>query len=290
MKMPSRLSPHRLPHLVGWVSIFGNTLLFGAKLWVGLLTGSVALTADAWHTLTDSFSSAIVLFSAWLSKKPADEDHPFGHGRIELICAVIVGVILAMIGLEFFIEAIGHLRSRIGVDYGMLAVAVTVVSIIVKELMAQFAFWAARRTSSSLLKADGWHHRTDALSSLVILGGIFISPLFWWVDGAMGVAVAVLIFYAAYEILRDGINRLLGESPDPELLAEVRRIVLAQQADLTPHHFHCHHYGDHRELTFHINFDGDMPLRQAHESTARIESALRDELGIEATIHMDVKE
>ena len=200
MKMPSRLSPHRLPHLVGWVSIFGNTLLFGAKLWVGLLTGSVALTADAWHTLTDSFSSAIVLFSAWLSKKPADEDHPFGHGRIELICAVIVGVILAMIGLEFFIEAIGHLRSRIGVDYGMLAVAVTVVSIIVKELMAQFAFWAARRTSSSLLKADGWHHRTDALSSLVILGGIFISPLFWWVDGAMGVAVAVLIFYAAYEI------------------------------------------------------------------------------------------
>jgi cation diffusion facilitator family transporter len=290
MKMLSRLSPHRLPHLVGWVSIFGNTLLFVAKLWVGLITGSVALTADAWHTLTDSVSSLIVLFSAWLSNKPADDEHPFGHGRIDLICAVIVGVILAMISLEFFIRAISQLRDRVGVEYGTAAVIVTISSIIIKEAMAQFGFWAARRTGSSLLRADGWHHRSDALSSLVILGGIFVSPLFWWVDGALGIVVAGFILYGAYEILRDGINRLLGEQPDRKLLAEVRRIVLAQQADLTPHHFHCHRYGDHRELTFHINFDGDTPLRQAHELAERIESALRDELGIEATIHMDVKE
>jgi cation diffusion facilitator family transporter len=290
MKMLSRLSPHRLPHLVGWVSIFGNTLLFGAKLWVGLLTGSVALTADAWHTLTDSVSSLIVLFSAWLSNKPADDEHPFGHGRIDLICAVIVGVILAMISLEFFIRAISQLRAQVGVEYGTAAVVVMTSSIIIKELMAQFSFWAARGTGSSLLRADGWHHRSDALSSLVILGGIFVSPLFWWIDGALGIVVAGFILYGAYEILRDGINRLLGEQPDRKLLAEVRRIVLTHQPDLTPHHFHCHRYGDHRELTFHINFDGDLPLRQAHELTEKIESALRDELGIEATIHMDVKE
>jgi cation diffusion facilitator family transporter len=98
-----------------------------------LITGSVALTADAWHTLTDSVSSLIVLFSAWLSNKPADDEHPFGHGRIDLICAVIVGVILAMISLEFFIMAISQLRDRVGVEYGTAAVIVTISSIIIKE-------------------------------------------------------------------------------------------------------------------------------------------------------------
>lgn len=271
----------------GWLSIFGNILLFCAKLWIGLLTGSVALTADAWHTLTDSISSGIVVFSAWISRKPADEEHPFGHGRTDLICSVVIGVLLAMIGLEFFIKALGQLNSGKSVTFGGWAVAVMLLSIVVKEAMAQFAFWAGRRTGNPILKAEGWHHRTDALSSVVVLIGIFFSGFFWWIDGALGIVVAVLICYAAYEVLRDSANRLIGEQPDEALCNNVETVLADLGLDVQPHHFHLHRYGDHIELTFHVELDPTISVMDAHETTDRIERALRERLGIEATIHVD---
>ncbi|MBE0585079.1 MAG: cation transporter, partial [Desulfofustis sp.] len=276
-----------LAMLEGWLSIVGNGLLFGLKLWVGLLTGSVALTADAWHTLTDSISSMIVVVSARLSRKPADDQHPFGHGRADLICSVVIGVMLAMIGLEFVIKAIGQLKSGIFVTYGFFAIAVTIVSIVVKELMAQFAFWAARRTANPLLRADGWHHRSDALSSVVVLVGILFSGSFWWMDGVLGILVAVMIFYASYDILRDSVNRLIGEPPDHDLLVRLERVINELQPDSCPHHYHLHRYGDHVELTFHVTMAPDLTLQEAHEQVHLIEQALRDRFDVEATIHMD---
>ncbi len=280
-------SGSRLLLIEGWLSVGCNTILFVLKLWVGLLVGSVALIADAWHTLTDSVSSGIVIFSAWLGSKPPDEEHPFGHGRTDLVCSVIIGVLLATIGFEFIIKAVQQIRSGVSVIYGPLAVAVTVLSIVVKELMAQFAFWAARRTGNPLLRADGWHHRTDSLSSVIVLVGISLGSLFSWMDGALGIVVAVLILYASYDILRDSVNRLIGEKPDRQLLRAIREIVLELQPDTVPHHFHLHRYGDHVELTFHITMAPDLTLQEAHAQAHRVERALRERLGIEATIHME---
>lgn len=277
----------RLALLAGWLSICGNTVLFGLKLWVGLLTGSVALTADAWHTLTDSISSAIVIFSTWISQKPADEQHPFGHGRTDLVCSVIIGVLLGMIGFEFIIKAVEQLRSGESVHYGMLAIVVTVVSIGGKEAMAQYAFWAARKTQNPILRADGWHHRTDALSSIVVLIGILCSGFFWWVDGVLGIIVAFMIFFASYEILRDSINRLIGERPDSEMLAEINALIERLQPDVRPHHYHLHRYGDHVELTFHITMPPHLSLKEAHDQAHQIERELRENMDIEATIHME---
>jgi len=271
----------------GLVSVVGNVVLFALKLWVGLITGSVALVADAWHTLTDSISSAIVIVSAWASNKPADENHPFGHGRSDLICSVIIGVLLAMIGVEFIIRSVEQLRGGEQVVFGPAAIVVTLISIGVKEGMAQFAFWAGRRTDSPILKADGWHHRTDALSSVVILIGILCSGFFWWVDGVLGVMVALLIFYASFEILRDSINRLIGEKPNAEFLGRVRAIVEEIGPEVDPHHFHLHRYGDHIELTFHIGMARELTLQEAHDKTHMIEQALRERMKIEATIHME---
>lgn len=273
--------------LEGWVSVTGNSILFAFKLWVGLITGSVALTADAWHTLTDSISSGIVIASSWMSRKPADEEHPFGHGRADLISSVIIGVLLLMIGFEFIIKAVGQLRSGESVHYGMLAVIVTVLSIGGKELMAQFAFWGARQTRNTLLTADGWHHRTDALSSVVVLVGIFCADFFWWIDGVLGILVSLMIFYASYEILRDSINRLIGEKPEMELMQSIRELIDELKLDVHPHHFHLHRYGDHVELTFHIIMDPDLCLKDAHDRAHRIENELRSQLDIEATIHME---
>ncbi len=271
----------------GWVSICGNILLFFLKLWVGLITGSVALTADAYHTLTDSISSGIVIVSGWVSSKPADEKHPFGHGRSDLISSVIIGVLLALIGFEFILKSVEQIQSGTGVDYGKAAIIVTVISILVKEAMAQFAFWAARKSENTILKADGWHHRTDALSSVVILIGILCGSFADWIDGALGILVSLMIFYASYEILRDSVSRLIGETPDRKVVDKIDALIEKMDLNVRPHHFHLHRYGEHIELTFHLSMDGDLTLEQAHDQAHRIEQALRDQMRIEATIHME---
>ena len=174
----------------GWISIILNLVLFGLKYWAGIVTGSLALIADAWHTLTDSISSVIVLIGGKISRKPADDDHPFGHGRAEHISAIIIGVLLAIIAFDFVIGAIEKFRTHEQTHYGTIAIVVTIVSIVLKEALAQYAFWAGRKINSSILRADGWHHRTDALSSVVILIGIIIGSQFWWTDAVLSFIVA----------------------------------------------------------------------------------------------------
>lgn len=278
---------HKLILKEGWLAIIANTLLFALKYWAGIVSGSVALIADAWHTLTDSISSVIVVISAKISKQPADKDHPFGHGRADLVSSVIIGVLLFVIGFEFILKSVYQLRGGDQVIFGKIAIVVTIVSILVKELLAQYAFWAARKTKSAILKADGWHHRTDALSSIIVLVGIFLGKYFWWIDGVLGIIIALMIFYAAYEILRDSTNRLLGEIPDDEIIKEVHIITKELNLDVCPHHFHMHKYGNHVELTFHILLDPKLSLEQAHDIANGIEKEIRSKLDIEATIHME---
>jgi cation diffusion facilitator family transporter len=280
-------SKRRLILLAGWLSIVGNIILFLLKLWVGVITGSVALIADAWHTLADSLGSVIVVLSGWVGAKPADDEHPFGHGRADLISSVVIGVLLALIGLEFVFKGVEQLRAGAAVTYGWLAVAVTVLSIVVKEGMAQYAFWAGRRARSPVLKADGWHHRTDALSSLVVLAGILVGSWFWWIDGVLAILVAVMIFYASYEILRDSINRLIGETPDESMLMDIEAAIEGLHLGVVPHHYHLHRYGDHLELTFHVTMTPTLTLREAHQQACQIEELLRRRFAIEATVHME---
>lgn len=275
------------PLIEGWLSVFANTILFGLKYWAGITTGSIALIADAWHTLTDSVSSVVVIVSSKVSKMPADKEHPFGHGRADLVSSVIIGFFLAVIGFEFITRSITQLKGGEQVVFGTVAIVVTIVSILIKELLAQYAFWAGRRVDSPLLKADGWHHRTDALSSVIVLVGILLGKYFWWVDGVLGLIIAVMIFYAAYEILRDSINRLLGEIPSDKLILDINKITFDLNLDVCPHHFHMHKYGNHIEMTFHILMPPDLSLEDAHDKTTLIENAIREKLNIEATIHME---
>jgi len=277
-----------LKYLEGWVSIFGNILLFILKFWAGIVTGSIAIIADAWHTLSDSLSSIVVVIGVKISKKPADKDHPFGHGRAELIASVVIGMLLAVIAFNFVLESIEKLKNHEAVKYGMIAIVATIVSIVVKELMAQFAFWTARKTKSITLKADAWHHRSDAISSVIILVGIFIGPYFWWVDGVLGLIVAALIFYAAFEIIRDASSPLLGEKPEEELIQEIKRVSAAESGkNLKVHHIHMHRYGDHLEVTFHIKMHKSVSLLEAHEICTSIEKKLYEEQHIFATIHAE---
>lgn len=277
-----------LKYLEGWLSIVINIGLFILKFWAGIVTGSVAIIADAWHTLSDSLSSIVVLVGVKISNKPADKEHPFGHGRAELIASIIIGMLLVVIAFNFVLESIDKLKNHESVQFGAIAIIATVVSIVSKELMAQFAFWAGKKTKSITLKADAWHHRSDAISSIIILVGIFLGPYFWWIDGVLGLIVAIMIFYAAYEIISDASGPLLGEEPDEELIKQLNEISIQKAGfDVSVHHVHMHRYGDHTELTFHIRLPKKTTLEKAHDISTEIELELKRSLNIYATIHAE---
>jgi len=272
----------------GWSSIFLNTLLFAAKYWAGISSGSLALIADAWHTLTDSVSSIMVLIGGSMSRKPADENHPYGHGRIEHITAIIIGVLLAIVAFDFMIQATVKIGNREATVYNRLVWVVTIASILIKEGMAQFAFYAARRTKSSILKADGWHHRTDALSSVLILTGLILGRSFWWTDALLSVLVAAMIAYASYEILSKEVKALMGVKPSEELIAAL--IGSAEKAtpmQVNMHHINMHTYGDHIEISCHIKLPHEMSLQEAHEICTAIEKAILNDFGYIATVHAE---
>lgn len=270
----------------GWVSIFGNIFLFGLKYWAGVTTGSLALVADAWHTLSDSVSSIIVLIGGKISRKPADDDHPFGHGRAEHIAAVIIGVLLAIVAFDFLVGAIAKFSEQEQTHFGIFAWVATIVSILTKEGMAQYAFWGAKITGSSILKADGWHHRTDALSSVVILIGITVSHQFWWTDAALSFIVALMIGWASYQILSKDITSLLGESPSQKMLTSIRETTQkAFEQPLHLHHIHIHEYGNHTEMSCHIKLPPRMSLEEAHKICTKVETVIREEFGFISTVH-----
>ncbi len=279
----------RLNYLAAIVSIVVNTLLFGVKYWAGIVSGSVALLADAWHTMSDSLSSIVVLVGIKISSRKADKEHPFGHGRVENIVSILVGVMLAIIAWEFITESVDKFKNPDNkAIFGTLAIVVTIISIVIKEAMAQFSFWIARKTDNTSIKADGWHHRSDAFSSIVVLCGIFLQKYFWWIDAVLGICVSLILLYAVYEIIREAIDKLMGETISEELESNIKQIISETiETDVVAHHFHIHNYGNHSELTFHIKLLPEMTIHEAHDIADKIECKLREKLNIEATIHFE---
>lgn len=275
-------------YLEGTISIILNTILFCLKCWVGIKTFSIAIVVDAWHTLSDSLTSLVVIIGFKVSSKPADKKHPYGHGRAEIISSVIIGTLLAVVGVNFLIASIQRFINHQSASYGNLAIIVFIISVIVKEGLAQFSIRAGKKINSQSLIADGWHHRSDALVSFLILVGIFTGKHLWWVDSIMGIAVSLVIFYTTYTILKESISTLIGEEPSKDFEAEIRKIVTNSLShDVKLHHLHSHKYGDNRELTFHIRLPADMRLKDAHRITEELEEKIREEMNIEATIHVE---
>ncbi|MCF7832106.1 MAG: cation diffusion facilitator family transporter [Candidatus Marinimicrobia bacterium] len=281
-------SPEKFALNEGRLSLVGNLVLFGLKFWAGLISASSALIADAWHTLSDSLSSLIIIIAVRISGKKADDEHPFGHGRAELIAAMIVGMLLVLIAVDFFTEGIHRLSNHTQAKYGLIAIIVTIASIIVKELMAQYAFSMYRKTAFLSLKADGWHHRSDAISSVIILVGIVFGRFVWWVDGVLTLLVALMIGWTALQIIIEGVKPLLGESPDAELLNYLStRCDELMEMETHVHHVHLHRYGRHLELTFHLKLPPKMSLQEAHDHVTLVEKMIKEEKDIDATIHVE---
>jgi len=280
--------PQLLGYTEGLLSIGINVLLFGLKYWAGIKSDSVSMIADAWHTMSDTFTSLIIVVSFWIAARPADEHHPFGHGRAEAIGAIIIGTLLAVVGVTFLKESIMRLQNYEAANFASFAIIIFGISVILKEGLAQYSIWAGRKIQSQALLADGWHHRSDAIASGLIVIGALSGAYLWWIDGVMGIAVSVLILYATYKILKGAMSSILGEKPDPLIEEKIKNLI----QDIAPaasclHHVHIHRYGDHVELTLHCKLPYEMNLKEAHDLASIVEEAIRKEMNVEPTLHIE---
>ncbi|MCR4410231.1 MAG: cation diffusion facilitator family transporter [Candidatus Saccharicenans sp.] len=278
----------RLAYYEGYISIFINLVLFLLKFLVGRKVNSVAMMADAWHTLSDCLTSIIVVVGFWMASRPADSRHAFGHGRSESIASIIIGTLLAVVGFSFLYESVVKIIQRQGMGFSELAVIVFAVSAVMKEGLAQFAFWTARKTGAGSLRADAWHHRSDAVASVLIVAGVLFSQRLWWLDGVLGIGVSLLILHASYDIIRSSASYLMGEAPSDEKVDRVHSRVRKEFPQLDGiHHVHVHQYGDHHEVTAHLTVPGTMSVDEAHNIASRIEEIVEQEFNGDATVHVE---
>ena len=275
----------------GVLSIVMNAILFACKLWAGIVTGSVALMADAWHTMSDSLTSIFVVAAAKLASKKPDKEHPFGHGRWELIASLFIAFVIGLIGYEFFTDSIERFNNRESITFGTMALVITAVSILVKEFLAQFAFYLGRKYDNPVTTANGWHSRSDSLSSVVVLVGILATRFiadFWWMDSILGIFCALALFYAAFQIMKEVITKILGVQPKQELIDALRQEIKTHfNDDLKLHHFHLHDYISSKELTLHLRLDNDLTIEQGHDIATAVEDIIKRKFGMDATIHVE---
>jgi cation diffusion facilitator family transporter len=277
--------------VVASISLIGNILLSAIKFWVALQISSVAILADAWHTLSDSLTSIVVLVGIKMAAKQPDKEHPFGHGRMEVISSLIIAIILSLVAFNFIIESFSRLIQQQSVRYSQTVLIIFIVSLLIKEVMAQISIRNGKKIESDSLIADGWHHRSDALTNLMIIVGIFVNPYFWWIDGVMGIIISIIIARIAYNLLKDTASTLIGEKPEESFIKKLEDIVNKNSSyDVRLHHIHLHKYGNHRELTFHIVLPGNMKLEQAHQIATKLEEIINTEMSVESTIHIESEE
>ena len=262
----------------GVLSIIINTLLFGLKFWVGMLTNSIALIVDAWHSFSGSLSSTFVLITLKLTNLKADKKHPYGYGRWEQISSFFIAFLLGSLAFIFIKSSIEKFGNKESAEFGLIGIIVIVISIILKEILARIAFYIGKKTDNALVEADGWSHRSDSFSSAIVLIGIIICRFvggLWWMDSLLGLFCSVTILYIAYKIMRDSISKLLGERPSDEFREQlIIDINSVYGDDLHIHHLHMHNYVTIKELTLHIQLDKDMTIAESHKIILAIENMI----------------
>ena len=273
----------------GLTGIGCNLLLFVAKLIIGLASGSVSITADAVNNLTDASGSVLTLLGFRLAEKPADEDHPYGHARIEYLTGLGVAALILVIGVELGKSSIEKIIHPKAVLFSIPLVAVLLLSIGVKLWMAAFYRTVGDRIESGALKAAASDSRNDVLSTAAVLAACVIGKFTGWhLDGPMGLAVALFIIWSGVGVARETISPLLGEGADPALVRAVVNDVKAHELVLGVHDVMVHDYGPGRKFaTLHVEMDSrEDPLR-SHDLIDNIEREIYARHGIHLTIHYD---
>ena len=275
--------------LASIVGIFCNVFLFAVKFVVGFILNSVSVTADAFNNLSDAGSSIISFVGVKMAEKPADRDHPFGHGRIEYIAALVVSFLVLEVGFTFLKDSIGKIRTPEALNFQTVSVAILIVSIAVKLWLGLFNRKLGERINSKVMMAVF----TDSMGDVIATGATILSLIFFRltginIDGIVGVGVALVVMWAGVGIARDTLEPLIGEAIDPEVYKEIKSFVESYDGIEGTHDLLVHNYGPGRSMaSIHAEVPNDVDIEQSHEIIDRIEREAAKKLGIFLVIHMD---
>lgn len=280
---------HAYGNLTSLVGIVNNIILFIFKFLAGTLAGSVSITADAVNNLSDAGSSIISLVSFYLSSRPADEEHPFGHARYECIASMLVACLILLLGFELIKTSIGKILHPEDVLFSWISVIVLIVSIGVKLWMFIYNRHYGKLLSSSIMEATAADSISDVMATSAVLASTIISPILHFnLDGYMGIIVACLIIYAGGGIIRSALDELLGKAPSKELVQSLKDKIYAYEGVLGIHDLIIHDYGVNRLFaSVHVEVDYKIDVMKSHDMIDNIERDIKKSMGIELVIHMD---
>ncbi len=275
--------------LCGAVGIVLNLMLFAGKALAGIISGSIAITADAFNNLSDAGSSVVTLLGFKLAAQKPDSHHPFGHGRLEYVSGLVVSMVILLMGVELAKTSVEKIITPGEVDFSPVVVGILIASIAVKLYMAAYNRLVSKKIDSSAMAATA----TDSLSDCLATSAVLLSTLaghFWdiHIDGWCGAAVACFILWAGVNAARETINPLLGQPPSPEFVQEVQDLVLSHPEIIGIHDLIVHDYGPGRRiLSLHAEVPASGDILALHDVVDTAERELATTLGCVATIHMD---
>ena len=281
----------RYAYLEACVSIAGNSLLFVLKLILGLMINSIALITDAFHTLSDTGSSLVIILGFKAAKKEPDSEHPFGHGRFEYITTLVIAILLFIAGAQFIVQSIQRLLDEVNIsesDYLLVIGVIVIISAAAKEAMARYSMRLGKKIDSQALIADAWHHRSDALTSVAV--GLAIIGAYYGLhilDPIFGLVVSGLIIYTAVTLFRFASDTLVGKSPDSDTVETISRAAHSVDGVKGAHRITIHDYGPTKIVSLHVEVERDITAAQAHEIAKTVEDNITDTTKASTIVHVD---
>ncbi len=274
--------------LIALISIAVNIGLFGTKGFIGLGVGSLALVADSLHSFSDSASSLAVYFGLRISEKPPDESHPFGHGRAEHVALLAVGLMLLIAALKFLTDGVMALFGETKpIDMSFTFYVIVGITALIKEAMAEASYIIGKKLNSDSLKADAWHHRSDALTTVLVLASIYATHLgFPFLDPVAGIGISVLLGYIGVKYVKRSTYKLLGTAPSDELINNIKKASISLNGVKDVHDIKVHDYGRDKAISLHMTSEPGV-IRKAHEISHRLQDTLEDRFEASVEVHLD---
>ncbi len=276
-------------YLAGITGICANLVLFSVKLFIGFLTNSIAVMADAFNNLTDCASSIMTLVGFWTSGKPADKEHPFGHGRSEHIAALGVSILVIVVGIQFVRSSAERIMNPVPLSYDTLTVLILITTVAVKAWLAVFYRTVGKSINSKVMEATSMDSLGDVATTGIVVASLIAGPYIPFAfDGFIGLAVALLIIWNGWNLVMDTLSPLLGEAPDEEFLDALKAKVDSYDGVLGHHDIVVHNYGHGRTVvSLHVEVPVSMGMIGAHELIDFMEKEMARDMGIDLVIHMD---
>ncbi|MDO5026758.1 MAG: cation diffusion facilitator family transporter [Tissierellia bacterium] len=280
---------NKLISITGYLGLFFNILLFLIKISIGLIINSISVISDAINNLSDSISSIITIFGSYLAGKPADKNHPFGHGRGEYLASLIVGISIILVGASLFRTSIENIISPKDLNVSPVAILILIISISVKVYMYIYNMKVYKRVQSYLNKSQALDSRNDVIMSAVVILSVIVTSSFGiQLEGPIGLGVSIIIIKSGYDILKETGVILLGKKVDKDTINRLRKILMDGQYVIGVHDIEIHDYGKNKRFgTAHAEVPVNIDVYTMHEIIDTLEKQVKKDLYIDLSIHMD---